>query len=135
VVCWALAAIAQTTIPPISTTQNSQRQGDRAMGVPGLIAAIRSGRGRCSWLSGPDRRNKAVRFARQRVGNLGGYSLRANDDAANYIFLYGRIGSGPAERRLCTSPRSRELAGHSTIGLQVEVIWTLPRTESLMVSE
>ena len=65
-VCWALAAIAQTTIPPISTTQNSQRQGDRAMGVPGLFAAIRSGRGRCSWLSGPDRRNKAVRFARHR---------------------------------------------------------------------
>ena len=29
----------------------------------------------------------------------------------------------------------RELASHSTIGLQVEVIWTLPRTESLMVTE
>jgi ATP-dependent DNA ligase len=29
----------------------------------------------------------------------------------------------------------RELANHSKIGLQVEVIWTLPRTVSLMVSE
>jgi hypothetical protein len=29
----------------------------------------------------------------------------------------------------------RELASHSTIGLQVEVTWTLPRTASLMVSE
>jgi hypothetical protein len=45
VVCWAWAAIAQTTIPPISTTQNSQRQGDRAMGVPGLFQGSRLERG------------------------------------------------------------------------------------------
>ena len=29
----------------------------------------------------------------------------------------------------------RELASHSTMGLQVDVIWTLPRTVSLMISE
>src|SRR6202044_3111011 len=38
-------------------------------------------------------------------------------------------------RRAAVMCHIRELANHSKIGLQVEVIWTLPRTVSLMVSE
>jgi hypothetical protein len=105
-----------------SPAAEQEREGDRFGDVAG-VSKLFVGVGHCVMIAemrehSKNRQRPAAGMADRlwEVADMvevleiwGGYSLRGNDDAANCIFLCGRIGSGLAELRLCTSSRSGNL--------------------------